>query len=270
MVIIIFSIITGLLIKHLFFWKPESRSHFYKSKSPLFIAHRGTHKNTPENTISAIKEAINSGFSIIELDVFLSLDKEIVCSHNIDLERETEGQGFLDEKHSKALQDILYRSYNANDKEKCIPLLSDILKNFNKNILFVLDVKTKRINHLNPALEIVKLIKKHDAKMSVVVSSFNPILLLFIKCIDKKILTGFIFQNHRFLNLTNIIHPDFIHPRGDLINKRLIRYSNKKNLPINTWTVNNNLSWNWLSSMGVCGIITDEIQDFIPGKQINL
>jgi|TARA_Y100000031_G_scaffold142762_1_gene172567 glycerophosphoryl diester phosphodiesterase len=261
-VIIIFSVITGLLIKHLFFWKPNSISHFYKGKSQLFIAHRGIHKEAPENTISAIKEAIKSGFSTVEMDVFSSLDREIVCSHNIDLERETEGQGFLDEKQSLELQDVSYRTYSANEKEKCIPLLSDILQKFNKNILFVLDVKTKRISHLNSALEIVKQIRNNDVKKSVVVSSFNPLLLLLIKCIDKKILTGFIFKNSQFLRLTNLIHPDFLHPRGDLINKRLIRYSNKKHLPINTWTVNNNFSWDWLFSMGVSGIITDESPNF--------
>ena len=108
MVIIIFLVITGLLIKHLFFWKPASISHFYKRKSPLFIAHRGLHKNEPENTTPAVKKAIKAGFLAVELDTFTSLDKKIICSHNIDLERETEGRGFIDEKKLMIISLILF------------------------------------------------------------------------------------------------------------------------------------------------------------------
>ena len=261
-----FLISSNLLIKYLFFWSPVSGKHLYKNNSPLFIAHRGMHKSTPENTVSSVKKALESGFSAIELDVFSDINNEIICSHNLDLERETEGNGFVDEKKFSELENIVYRSYSNNKRDKNIPLISTILKKYGNEAWFIIDVKTKSPLQLKPAIKIAKIIKEFKLQGSVIISSFNPLLLLFIKCIDSKLLTGFIFINPKYLKLTNLIHPDFLHPRGDIINKKVIHYSKRKNLPVNGWTVNNNLSWAWLSSAGVSGIITDEILNFSKKK----
>ena len=121
---IILMVFIGLSIKHLFFWSPVSGSHIYKHSHPLFIAHRGLHKTEPENTIPAIKKAIKLGFTAIELDVFSSLDKKIICSHNIDLERETERSGFVDGKKYDELKNTTYRAKSNKNKNECIPLIS--------------------------------------------------------------------------------------------------------------------------------------------------
>jgi|TARA_B100000315_G_scaffold38305_1_gene32948 glycerophosphoryl diester phosphodiesterase len=259
---IILMVFIGLLIKHLFFWSPVSGSRIYKHPHPLFIAHRGLHKTEPENTTASIKKAIKLGFTAIELDVFSSLDKKIICSHNIDLERETEGIGFVDEKKYDELKDITHRTKNNKNKNECMPLISNVLEDFGKGVLLIIDVKTKSLWDISSAINIVKLIKKFKRKKTVIVSSFNPFLILLIKWIDSKILTGFIIKDQSYLRLTNIIHPDFFHPRGDTINDEVLSYAEKKRIPINAWTINNALSWSWLYKKGVKGIITDEIPQF--------
>jgi glycerophosphoryl diester phosphodiesterase len=75
---------------------------------------------------------------------------------------------------------------------------------------------------------------------------------------DPKILTGLIIQNQSYLRLTNVIHPDFLHLRGDIINDNVVSYAKKKNIPINSWTINNAVAWRWLQKKGVSGVITDE------------
>ena len=74
----VFILLGCLLVKHLFFWAPLSGKHFYKKNTTLFIAHRGLHKNESENTTLAIKKAIKLGFTAVELDTLMSLDKKIV------------------------------------------------------------------------------------------------------------------------------------------------------------------------------------------------
>jgi glycerophosphoryl diester phosphodiesterase len=248
-------------------WKPNPSSHFFPHKFPLFITHRGVHKTVPENTIAAVEKAIESGFTFVELDVIADFNNDIICSHNIDLERETEGHGFVDEKEYSELQHIYCRSTNGNHEQTNIPLLKTILEKFSKKINFVLDVKTRRPLDITPSKKIVELVKEFNLENSIIVSSFNPLFLLVLKWLEPKILTGFIFKNPTHLKLTNIIHPDFLHPRGDIVDEKLINYSNSRNLPINTWTINNTLSWNWLSSMGVCGVITDEIPTSMANRQ---
>ena len=100
-------------------------------------------------------------------------------------------------------------------------IIHTILKKYGNEARFIIDVKTKSLLQLKPAIKIAKIIKEFKLQGSVIISSFNPLLLLFIKCIDSKLLTGFIFINPKYLKLTNLIHPDFLHPRGDIINKKV-------------------------------------------------
>ena len=94
---LIFTIIAiAVVIRYIFFWEPVNMKNIFGS-SPLFIAHRGTPFIIPENTLQSLKNAINIGFEAVEVDVYSTKDKVVICSHNIDLERETNGHGFLDE-----------------------------------------------------------------------------------------------------------------------------------------------------------------------------
>ena len=58
------------------------------------MAHRGLKTNSPENTISSFKEAIAAGFDALELDILQTKDGELICPHNFDLERESNGIGW--------------------------------------------------------------------------------------------------------------------------------------------------------------------------------
>tara|TARA_Y100000031_G_scaffold156065_1_gene209131 strand:- start:195 stop:983 length:789 start_codon:yes stop_codon:yes gene_type:complete len=256
--LIIFIFFGYLLVRHLFFWIPLSGNHVYKKNTTLFIAHRGLHKKEPENTTASIKKAIKRGFTAVELDTFMSLDKKIVCSHNIDLERKTNGRGFVDEKKHNELKTIIHRTNKNKNPDRGLPLIGKILEETKKEILFFIDIKTKRAWDIYPAIKLVKLIKKHKKRKSVIVSSFNPLIVFFVKRLDPKILTGLIIKKQSSLKLTNIVHPDFLHPRGDIVNDTLVSYAKKKHLPINTWTINNAAAWKWLHKKGVSGIITDE------------
>ena len=258
MALMIFILLSCVLIKHLFFWVPISGKHLYKKNTPLFIAHRGLHKNGPENTTPAVKKAIKLGFTAVELDTRISLDKKIVCSHNIDLERETKGKGFVDEKKHNELKNITHRTKNNKNTNNGLPLISEVFEEIGKEVLLIIDVKTKSVWDIFPAINIVKLINKSKRKNSVIVSSFNPLIVFFIKLMDPKTLTGFIIENQSYLRLTNIIHPDFLHLRGDIINDRIVSYAEKKHIPINAWTINNKAAWKWLCKKGVNGVITDE------------
>ena len=62
------------------------------------ISHRGVTTNAPENTIESYLDAVNKGFRWIELDVLTTKDRALVCSHNFDLECETDSHGYIHHK----------------------------------------------------------------------------------------------------------------------------------------------------------------------------
>ncbi len=61
----------------------------------MVIGHRGASKYAPENTISAFKLAIEQGADALELDVQQSADGELVVIHDNELDRTTNGIGWL-------------------------------------------------------------------------------------------------------------------------------------------------------------------------------
>ena len=60
-------------------------------QSIVCYSHRGDKTYYPENTDPAYTKAVLDGFTGLELDVVASKDGTIFCSHNHDLERETNG-----------------------------------------------------------------------------------------------------------------------------------------------------------------------------------
>ena len=85
-----------LLIRHRFYWVITDKSIF-GSKKNIFIAHRGQTHDVPENTLESFLDATKKGFDWIEIDILKTKDGVIVCSHNFDLERETNGKGWINE-----------------------------------------------------------------------------------------------------------------------------------------------------------------------------
>ena len=99
-----------MLIKHRFFWKVPGRLRFTDPK-PFLIAHRGFKRSFSENSMGSFLDAQAHGFQWIEIDVISTKDKEVICSHNFDLEKETVGRGYITESNYC----LLYTSPSPRD-----------------------------------------------------------------------------------------------------------------------------------------------------------
>jgi len=239
-------------------------TEFYNNK-PLFFAHRGCLLNKPENTLSSFLEAIKIGAQALEIDVMKTKDKKIVCSHNHYLDIETNFIGDISEIEYSYIKraNTAYRLKNIKEP---IPQLIDVLKRIPDEIKINIEIKTRKSRDIFAAREIVDIIKNKNIYQRVLVSSFNPLVLWYIKWLDENIRTGFLYDNPKFLFFKNIIHPDCIHPKESLITKNLVKHCKERGLCINAWTANNKPSVYWLTELGVDGIITDNPKFF--SKQV--
>lgn len=71
---------------------------------PLVIAHRGASAIAPENTASAIREAIRLGAKVIEFDVRVTSDGELVLFHDKELDRVAGRPGTIEASAWEAVQ----------------------------------------------------------------------------------------------------------------------------------------------------------------------
>lgn len=113
-------------------------------KAHRIVAHRGGAAEAPENTLSAIRRALNLGVLAVEIDVHLTADGAMVVYHDDHLPKATEGEP------TRALADAELGEILALDvgRPGCIehpPLLEDVLGlPFGAPTLLMIELKAGR------------------------------------------------------------------------------------------------------------------------------
>ena len=221
-----------------------------------WYGHRGLLKRAPENTWLGFQAALDAGFRSIEMDVLQTKDGKIVCTHNFDLERETDGKGYIDCKTLFELETI-----NAGVKwpniKSTIPTLESALVRLPKGCQVNIEIKTRKLMDWSTPREVIKIIKKLKIQNDVIISSFNPIALRSVKYIDSSFETGLLLKDTRAVGLISFARPNYIHLRSDIVTDDLIKYAQKYKLGINAWTVNSRVGMQFFMDKQVKGIITD-------------
>jgi glycerophosphoryl diester phosphodiesterase len=72
----------------------------------LIIGHRGSPTSAPENTVAGFESALAEGADGVELDLRLTADGHLVCLHDADLERTTDGAGPVAEHTLAAVREL--------------------------------------------------------------------------------------------------------------------------------------------------------------------
>ena len=222
----------------------------------MYFAHRGYKINSPDNSTSAIRSAIDNGFTWVEIDVVASKDKVLYCNHDLDLEETTDGTGYIYNHISKNINMLSYRDKKTNNYNERIAKLSVVLEMFKNKINFNIEIKSNGILDLSGARAVSKLIKKYNIN-SFIISSFNPIVILYFRLFNRKIPTGLILDSKSSYLLIHLLHPQFIHPSIELLNNQMFIDSNKHNFGINVWTLDNPIINKLLIKENIDGIITD-------------
>jgi glycerophosphoryl diester phosphodiesterase len=255
-------IVSAIIVKHLFFWHPMDVSHLYRD-GPLMMGHRGSPRVAPENTILSFQRALDAGLGAVEVDVLCTKDGEVVCSHNHDLERETDGSGYINESDFSELRGINAGIKFPNLGVTPIPTLAELISALPPNSIFNIEIKSIKLLDLHAVQKVVALIRKHKLQGRVMISSFNPLVIGRVKMIDHTIPTAYLWSDENVPSILtkprfiNVVHPDILHPTAHLMNENVISFAKRKRLRLNVWTVNNLPAMDWLMALGVDGLISD-------------
>jgi glycerophosphoryl diester phosphodiesterase len=77
------------------------------------VAHRGASDTEPEHTLAAYVEAIKVGSDALECDVRLTADGHLVCVHDRDVRRTSNGRGLVSTLELTDLQGLDWGSWKA-------------------------------------------------------------------------------------------------------------------------------------------------------------
>ena len=103
--------------------------------SPLIVAHRGYSGRQPEQTLAAYVEAVDwAGRTrtplLLECDVQFSADGEVICLHDLTLDRTSNGSGPAHDQTLNALRDLDFGSWftpSPNAEQRRMITLAELL-----------------------------------------------------------------------------------------------------------------------------------------------
>ncbi len=122
-------------------------------KYVLVTAHRGDWRNAPENSIQAIKNCIEMGVDIVEIDVRMTKDSVLVLMHDKTLDRTTTGEGSVSDWTLDSLQTINLKNGCGVATHHKIPTLEEAMQVIHGKILVNLD---KCSDYMDKAFEVIE------------------------------------------------------------------------------------------------------------------
>ncbi len=219
-------------------------------RKPFVVAHRGASALEPENTISAVRKAIELGFDMIEVDIRLSKDGEVVLMHDSRVDRITDGRG---EIKSLGLEEI--RRLRVRGRER-IAFLKDIMEITRDKAALLLDIKDP-----DAALEALKLVKERGMLGQVVFNSSDIGTLEKIREAEPQARLSYSPSiQDNLVEIARKLSLFMASVRFDLITRKLVETMHKLGVRITSWGTNDPSIIQKLIYMGVDGIIIDDPQ----------
>ncbi len=235
----------------------------------LVISHRGANKYAPQNTLPAFKRAVEIGCDGFETDVHITKDGKIVLCHNYTIDETSNGQGLISNKTLAELKSYDFGSYfNKRFEGTEIPTIDEFLSFVETTDISVLNIEIKSPKENETAIvrETIKAVKEHNLFDKLLISSFDPKLLVEAKQIDKNCKTGYLYSPTNAITYRIMWQPfkfaksidcDAIHPHFIYVNKKYAEAAKQAGLMLNPWIVDSETMINKMLDCKVDGIITN-------------
>jgi glycerophosphoryl diester phosphodiesterase len=229
----------------------------------LVIAHRGYSGRYPENTMLALRKAVECGCDGIEFDVRATKDSRIVLFHDETLKRLCKVKGRIS---SMRLADVQKLDVSG---EK-IPLLDEALDFLKSTSIGIINIEVKVKGYEE---ELLELVYSRNLDDNIVFSSQYSSVLEKLRELDPEIRLGYVVDNRpdkwRILRrLSKKIKLYSLHPfhNRPISNKLFVRAAKKRQLLVLAWFLREYKSlkrMQKLKNLGIDGVITDYPEEVI-------
>jgi len=227
------------------------------SKKVEITAHRGASGTYPENTLIAMKMAIEKGADYSELDVQETSDGILVLYHDGNLKRTSN----VDLDIWKISYDSISKLeagawFDPEFKGEPVPKLEEVIDEVKGKMK--LNIEIKMNGHQKQLTEkVVQLVEEKDFISNCILTSFDLNAIDKVKQVNKNIKAGYILSKipeDRDIFNSGI---DLLSVNKRLVDKEFVKKAHKNNLEVHVWTVNKPEEMEYLIQLGVDNIITD-------------
>lgn len=213
------------------------------------IAHRGASAFEPENTLRAVRRALDLGADMVEVDVRESRDGYIVVIHDATVDRTTDGRGCVKDMSLREL-----RMLDAGMGER-IPTLEEVAKMVKGKAKLVVEVKVQGIEG-----KVVRLVEESSMENEALVTSFYHPVLRRVKSLNNNVRTGVIIASRpvKPVQLALDAESNALFPKHVYVDREMVLEAHENGLPVYPWTVDTVEELKRLIEMQVDGVVTNK------------
>ncbi|MFC4425072.1 glycerophosphodiester phosphodiesterase [Deinococcus navajonensis] len=215
---------------------------------PLLLGHRGSPRAFPENTLAGFQAALEAGLDGVELDVRRLRDGVLVVHHDAAL---PDGRPLA--------------TLGRLDLPGQVPTLAQALAWARQSGAFVnVELKFERAWPDDRVHRSLDLIRAFELTPRVIVSSFNPLLLIAARRRAPEVPRALLIHRLYRWGPLDLVPPVMrltgcaaLHPAQTLVTRDLLAQARRSGWQVNVWTVNNAAEALRLSHLGADGLIGD-------------
>ena len=236
---------------------------FSERKAAGVTAHRAGARRAPENSLSALRGAIEDRADMAEIDVQETSDGVVVVIHDSDLRRLCKVDRNVWETGYDELRAMdAGSSFGTKFAGERIPTLDEFVATAKGKI--GLNVELKYDGHDQKLAErVVEILRRHDFAKGVVVTSLELRGLQEMRKLDPSIKLGYILAAGA--GDMGRLDVDVLSVSTRLATPKIIRQAGKRGLGVHVWTVNEREEMVRMLTLGVDNLITD---DAALGRQV--
>jgi len=243
--------------------RPTTIDEFYDTQARTrVIAHRGFSGAAPENTIAAVRAAVEINADMVEIDVTLTSDGHIVVIHDETLDRTTNGSGEVFRYTFAELQGLDAGSwFDANFAGERIPTLDQVLTEVDGRILLNVEIKSEAVDR-GIVAKVASTIRRQGMVDQVVVSSFSPKALQEMKSFAPEIRTAVLYntkyhKDQDAVEIVNGLGASVFNIKRQRLTRKMLRRCREHDIPVGIYTVNEPCRMRRLVKKGIDAIFTD-------------
>ena len=220
------------------------------------IAHRGAAGKAPENTLTAVYQAIEDKTDWIEIDVQETADGEIVVIHDSDFMKLAGKNIKIWDATLAQISDIDIGSwFDPRFSQERIPTLKEVLEAARGKAKVVIELKyyghDKKLEQ-----RVVDIVEEADMVNETAIMSLNYNAIRKIRALRPDWKIGLLSATS--LGQLARLDADFLAVAMRMATGQFVRRAHKAGKQVFVWTVNDAASMSRMISLGVDGIITDE------------
>lgn len=231
-------------------------------------AHRGSSAYAPENTIPALKLAIEQGADGVEFDVQRTVDGHVVLIHDETINRTSNGFGRVADLTLEQLRLCDFTNGFVGFRHVRIPTLAEALEVLAPTDL-VINIELKNNVELYPGMEddVLRIVQQAGLLDRVIISSFNHFSLANLRGRVAPENLGLLFSDGLYdpWSYARWFGAGHLHPhRLALKQPNFMWLCHEAGIKANVWTVDDERDVEELTRLGVDAIITN-----FPDRALN-